>query len=83
MIAFTLLLAYASVVITQTTGKAWETVTLTSDEVILDMNGEWDVLDEFYGPFDFHDSTINAVDLTTKNDFSLVIIIDCDILGDN
>jgi hypothetical protein len=25
------------------------------------MGGEWDVLDEFYGPFGFHDSTMSEI----------------------
>jgi len=52
VLAFTILLAFASVAISQAAEKAWEnTVTLPSDEVILDMNGEWDDIGEGYGIF--------------------------------
>ena len=62
VLVFAVLIVFASVAIDQTTEKGWEkTVTLPSGEVILDMNGEWDVLDEFYGPFDFHDFTMSEI----------------------
>jgi len=52
VLAFTFLLAFASVAIAQTAEKGWEkTVTLPSGEEILDMSGEWDDHGEFYGPF--------------------------------
>jgi len=67
VLAFTLLIVLASVAIAQTAGKAWEkTVTLPSGEVILNMSGEWDVFDEFYGPFDFHDPFSEIVTITQK-----------------
>ena len=52
VLAFTFLLAFASVAIAQTAEKEWEkTVTLPSGEVILDMNGEWDDKGKGYGVF--------------------------------
>jgi hypothetical protein len=49
---FVLLISFASFSIAQTAKKDWEkTATLPSSEVILDMSGEWNFRNEFYGPF--------------------------------
>ena len=54
VLVFALLIAFASVAIAQMAEKGWKkTVTLPSGEVILDISGEWDVLSEFYGPFNW------------------------------
>lgn len=67
VIAFTFLLVLVSIAIAQTAGKGWEkTVTLSSGEVILDMSGEWDVHDEFYGPFSSFDPSPEIVTITQK-----------------
>jgi len=50
VLVFSLLIAFASVAIAQMAEKGCKkTVTLPSGEVILDMNGEWDVLYEYHG----------------------------------
>ena len=52
LIAFVLLIVFASFVIAQMPEKPWhKTITLPSGEVILDMSGEWDMMCEGYGPF--------------------------------
>jgi hypothetical protein len=52
VLVFASLIALASVTIAQKAEKGWEkTVTLSSGEVILDMSGEWNFRNEFYGPF--------------------------------
>lgn len=52
VLVFSLLIAFASVAIAQMAEKGWKkTVTLPSGEVILDMNGEWDVLYEYHGMY--------------------------------
>ncbi|RJR23325.1 MAG: hypothetical protein C4582_05520 [Desulfobacteraceae bacterium] len=57
VIAFALLIVFASFVVAQQKEEGWEkTVTLQSGEVILDMSGEWDMLQEGYGPFGFRGS---------------------------
>jgi hypothetical protein len=54
VIAFAILIVFASFVIAEQEEKGWEkTVTLQSGELILDMSGEWDMLQEGYGPFGF------------------------------
>lgn len=54
VLVFALLIVLTSVAIAQMTEKGWDkTVTLQSGEVILDMSGEWDMLQEGYGPFSF------------------------------
>ncbi len=67
MLILALFITFASVAIAQMAAKGWEkTVTLSSGEVILNMSGEWDVFDEFYGPFDFHDPFSEIVTITQK-----------------
>lgn len=52
VLVFVLLIAFGSFASAQMAGKPWEkTVTLPRGEVILDMNGEWDIKSEIYGPF--------------------------------
>jgi len=52
LIAFVLLIVFASFVTAQISEKPWhKTITLKSGEVILDMSGEWDMVSEGYGPF--------------------------------
>ena len=47
-----LLISFASFSIAQTAKKDWEkTATIQSGGVILDMSGEWNFRNEFYGPF--------------------------------
>jgi hypothetical protein len=50
VIVFVFMITFASVCVSQMAEKEWEkTVTLSSGEVILDMNGEWDSLHKFPG----------------------------------
>ena len=50
VIVIVLMITFASVCVSQMAEKGWEkTVTLSSGEVILDMNGEWDGLHKFPG----------------------------------
>ena len=54
VIAFAIIVVFPSFSIAQQEEKGWEkNVTLQSGEVVLDMSGEWDMLQEGYGPFDF------------------------------
>ena len=65
--ALALLIFFASLVIAQQKEKGWEkTVTLSSGEVILDMSGEWDMINEGYGVLDFR-GTFKDI-LTVKQD---------------
>jgi hypothetical protein len=64
---FALLFAFGSVTIAQMVKKGWEkTVTLPSDEVVLDMSGEWDSLFEFYGVFNGIQPVTGIVSITQE-----------------
>ncbi len=67
MIVFALLIAFASVAIAQMAKKVWEKiVTLPSGEVILDMSGEWDMLNEGCGPFSFREPLTDILTITQE-----------------
>ena len=67
VLAFTFLFTFALVAIALTAEKGWEkTVALPSGEVILEMSGEWDVHDEFYGPFSSFGPSPEIVTITQE-----------------
>jgi hypothetical protein len=74
VLAFVLLIAFASVAIAQMAKQKWEkTVTLPSGEVILDMSGEWDILSEFYGALSWVQPCSDLLMITQQgNTFSAV-----------
>lgn len=67
VLVFVLLVAFASFAIAQMAKKGWErTVTIPSGEMILDMSGEWDMLNEGYGPFSFRETLVDILTITQE-----------------
>jgi hypothetical protein len=67
VLVFALLIVCSSFAIAQMAEKGWKkTVTLPSGEVILDMSGEWDVLYEHYGIFEWVGSMSDILTITQE-----------------
>ena len=71
---FAALIAFISVAIAQKAEKGWKNiVTLPSGEVILDMTGEWDQVDEGYGIFSWFEGSPEILTITQEgNRFTAV-----------
>jgi hypothetical protein len=66
-LALVLSVAFVPISNAQMAKKGWEkTVTLPRGEVILDMSGEWDMLNEGYGPFSFRAPITDILTITQE-----------------
>ena len=74
MLAFVLLVVTAPLSNAEMAEKGWKnTVTLPSGEVILDMTGEWDQVDEGYGIFSWLEGSPEILTITQEgNRFTAV-----------
>ena len=67
VLVYAFLIVFTSVAIAQMAKKGWEkTVTLPNGEVILDMSGEWGMLNEGYGPFSFRGPLTDILTITQE-----------------